>query len=204
MSAPVFIKKPASYDDIVALPEHLVGELVDGELYVSPRPAAPHAKVASVLGMDLGGPFQRGRGGPGGWWILDEPELHFGRDVLVPDLAGWRTERLPRVPHAPYFTLAPDWVCEVLSRSTARLDRTLKLPRYGKADVSHAWVIDPALQTLEIFRLDRERWILAGAFTGEDKVRAEPFDAVELDLAALWTQEEEAAAAAAPEPPATK
>lgn len=123
--------KPATYADLEALPEHVVGELIAGELHVSPRPASPHTVAASVLGFELGGPFHLGRGGPGGWVLLDMPELHLGQDVLVPDLAGWRRERMPRPPRTAAFTLAPDWVCEVLSPSTARLDRALKLPVYS-------------------------------------------------------------------------
>jgi Uma2 family endonuclease len=187
MRAPA--RKPATYEDLLLLPEHKVGEIIDGELYASPRPAIRHAKVSSVLGMDLGGPFQRGRGGPGGWWIIDEPELHLGKDVLVPDLAGWKQERLPRLPDVPYFELAPNWICEVLSPSTAKLDLVRKLPRYARASVEHAWVIDPFHRTLEVFRQEHERWVLLVSFAGDDKVRAEPFDAIELELGALWLEE---------------
>jgi Uma2 family endonuclease len=182
-------KKPATYQDIVDLPEHQVGEIIDGELYVSSRPAARQAKVSSILGMDLGSPFQRGRGGPGGWWIVDEPELHFGQNVLVPDLAGWRRERLPHLPNAPYFELAPDWVCEVLSPSTAKLDVVLKLPKYARAGVKHAWIVDPMNRLLEVFRQEHEQWVLVTTFGGDDKVRAEPFEAVELELVELWLDE---------------
>jgi len=181
-------KKPATYQDIVDLPEHQVGEIVDGELYVSPRPAARHAKVSSILGMDLGTPFQRGRGGPGGWWIVDEPELHFGQNVLVPDLAGWRHERMQRIPDIPYFELAPDWVCEVLSPSTLKLDIERKLPMYARAGVRHAWIINPMQRVLEVFRQEHEQWLLVRAFVGDSKVRAEPFEAVELELADLWLE----------------
>lgn len=182
-------KTSATYQDLLELPEHQVGEIVDGELYVSPRLAIPHAKVASTLGMDLGTPFQRGRGGPGGWWLINEPELHFGQNVLVPDLAGWRRERLPRLPDAPYLELAPDWLCEVLSPSTAKLDLVHKLPRYARAAVKHAWVIDPLNRVLKVFRQEHEQWVLVKAFGGDDKVRAEPFEAVELELDALWLEE---------------
>jgi Uma2 family endonuclease len=180
------LKRPASYEDIRALPEHLVGELIDDELFVSPRPRARHARAASALGMELGGPFDRGRNGPGGWWILDEPELHLGRAVLVPDLAGWRRERMPEMPDVPFFTLEPDWVCEVLSPSTAKLDLQLKLPKYGSAGVAHAWIIDPVLRTLEVFRRVGAAWQLEDAFADGETVRATPFDAVPLELAALW------------------
>jgi Uma2 family endonuclease len=194
MRAPA--QKPATYEDLRLLPDTLVGELIDGELFASPRPAIRHAKVSSVLGMDLGGPFQRGRGGPGGWWILDEPELHFGKDVLVPDLAGWKVERMPSLPDVPYFELAPNWVCEVLSPSTAKLDLVRKLPRYARVTVEHAWVIDPIHRTLEVFLNEHERWVLVDVFAGDDKVRAQPFEAIELELGALWLEE--------PPPPETK
>jgi hypothetical protein len=124
-------RRPATYDDIVALPGHLVGELVAGELYVSPRPAVPHAVGASALGATLLTRMQFGDGGPGGWWILHEPELHLVEDVVVPDIAGWRRERLPAPPREGFLSLAPDWVCEVLSPSTSRFDRTKKLPLYA-------------------------------------------------------------------------
>lgn len=185
-----FSKKPATYQDLIDLPSNLVGELVNGELRASPRPALGHASAASTLGMDLGGPFQRGRGGPGGWWIFHEPELHFGADVLVPDLAGWRRERMPTRPDVPYLTLAPDWVCEVLSPSTAGFDRVRKLPIYHRAGVTHAWLLDPAGRSLEVYRRQESSWILVATLgVDQDKVRAEPFDAIELELSALWLDE---------------
>jgi Uma2 family endonuclease len=180
------VKKHATYEDLCELPENLVAEMFDGELYATPRPAAPHAHAASVLGFELGGPFHRGRNGPGGWWILDEPELHFGADVLVPDLAGWRREHLPALPSGAYFTLAPDWVCEVLSPSTETIDRAKKLGRYARAGVAHAWLVNPLLQTLEVLALADGRWALVATYEGSSNVRAEPFDAIELELAALW------------------
>ena len=180
------LKTRATYDDLAAVPENLVAEIFDGELYASPRPALPHAHAASVLGMELGAPFQRGRNGPGGWWLLDEPELHFGRDVLVPDLAGWRRERLPAVPRDAYLTLPPDWVCEVLSSSTEALDRGKKLQIYAREQVAHVWLVNPTLQTLEVLSLESERWALTATYEGDTQVRAEPFDAVEIELRALW------------------
>ncbi|PTL84312.1 Uma2 family endonuclease [Vitiosangium sp. GDMCC 1.1324] len=180
--------KPATYADLEALPEHVVGELIDGELHVSPRPAGPHTVAASVLGIELGGAFHRARGGPGGWVILDEPKLHLGEDVLVPDLAGWRRERMPRAPRTTAFTLAPDWVCEVLSPSTATLDRAAKLPVYAREGVRHVWLLDPEVRMLEVFRLEGARYSLLSTYTGTARVRAEPFEALELELAALWDE----------------
>ena len=172
----------------VAVPDHLVAEIVDGELHTSPRPASRHARASSALGGVINGPFDSGVGGPGGWLILDEPELHLGDDVLVPDLAGWRRERMPEMPDAAHFTLAPDWICEVVSPSTGALDRSRKLPIYAREGVARAWLIDPLLKTLEVLRLEAPRWVLLTTFAGDTKVRAEPFDAIELDLALLWAR----------------
>lgn len=179
-------RRPATYADLEALPKHVVGELIAGELHVSPRPAAPHTVAASRLGGGLSGPFDEGRGGPGGWIILYEPELHFGEDVLVPDLAGWRRERMPRPPRTAAFTLAPDWVCEVLSPSTAALDRSIKLPVYAREGVRLIWLMDPEARTLEVFQLEGARYVLLVTHTGLARIRAEPFEAVELDLSFLW------------------
>jgi len=179
-------KRPATYEDILALPPHVTGQIVDGELFASPRPANPHATAASTLGMDIGGAYQRGRGGPGGWWIVPEPEVHLGRQVLVPDLAGWRRERMPAFPTDAFFTLAPDWVCEVLSPSTQRLDRVRKLAIYLEEGVTWAWLVDPLARTLEVFESRGNRWTLAGAYEGDAVVRAVPFDAIELEIGGWW------------------
>jgi Uma2 family endonuclease len=180
------VKKNATYEDLCALPENLVAEMFDGELYATPRPAPLHANSTSVLCSELGGPFHRGRNGPGGWWILVEPELHFGADVLVPDIAGWRREKLAALPSTAYFTQAPDWVCEVLSPSTETIDRAKKLGRYARAGVAHTWLVNPLLKTLEVLALADGRWSLAATHEGDVKVRTEPFDAIELELGALW------------------
>jgi Uma2 family endonuclease len=181
-------KRPATYADLQALPENLVGEIFDGELIASPRPSLGHSRVSSVLGADIGGPFDRGRGGPGGWWILDEPELHLGSDVVVPDLAGWRRSRCPQVPAGLFTSLAPDWVCEVQSPSTASIDRIRKMPIYLREGVDCVWLIDPLSRTFEVFRREDNRWVLIGNSGGDAKIRAEPFEAVELELAALWPE----------------
>lgn len=179
-------RRIATYDDVLAAPDHVVAELVGGVLHTSPRPRLVHAGVASVLGEELGPPFRRGRGGPGGWLILDEPELHLGADILVPDLAGWRRERMPELPDQAFVSLAPDWACEVLSPSTAVFDRRDKLPVYAREAVTHVWLIDPAARLLEVLRLDGATYRIVAAFAGDESVRAEPFDAIEPALAALW------------------
>lgn len=166
----------------------MVGEIVRGVLYANPRPGVPHAAAASALGEELGPPFKRGRGGPGGWVILDEPEHHLGEDVVVPDLGGWRRERMPEIPMTAFVTLAPDWVCEVLSPSTSKLDRGAKLPLYAREAVRHVWLIDPIEQYLEVLRLDGEGYRIVDTHVADAKVRAEPFDAIELDLSVLWAR----------------
>jgi Uma2 family endonuclease len=180
------LKKDATYADLCAVPENFVAEILEGELYAFPRPALPHAHAASVLGGEIMGPFHRGRHGPGGWLILNEPELHLGADVLVPDIAGWRRERLPTLPAAAHLTLAPDWLCEVLSPGTETVDRVKKLRIYAREGVAHVWLINPLLQTLEVLRLESQRWSLVATHEADAKVRAEPFDAIEIELAALW------------------
>jgi Uma2 family endonuclease len=179
------LKKGATYADLYDVPDNFVAEMFDGDLYASPRPAIRHTHAASVLGMLLE-PFHRVRNGPGGWLILDEPELHFGNDVVVPDLAGWRRERMPELPAAAYFTLAPDWVCEVLSPSTEALDRGKKLRVYAREGVAHLWLVEPLRQTLEVLRLDSGRRSELAIHEGRVGIRAAPFDAIEIDLGALW------------------
>jgi Uma2 family endonuclease len=194
------ISRPATYQDVLDAPEHMVAEIVDGMLHTHPRPAIRHAKAASRLGMLLGSAFDLGMGGPGGWVLYDEPELHLGADILVPDLAGWRG-REPA--DGPYTTLVPDWICEVLSPSTHRLDRGRKLDIYRREGISHAWLIDPARQRLEVYRRSpvdapsssrggdeapqpRDEWVDVATHDGAVTVWAEPFDAVALDLGLLW------------------
>jgi len=181
--------RPATYADLLAVPDHLVAEILDGELHVSPRPAPRHADASSGLGGALRGPFDRGRGGPGGWRILDEPELHLGADVVVPDLAGWRRERLPVLPEEAYFVVAPDWVCEVISPGTAAIDRVKKLAIYARQHVSHAWLVDPLARTVEVLKLDGGHWTILSTWAGFATVRAQPFEAIDLDLSLLWEDE---------------
>lgn len=195
MGHPAEKRRRATYADLAAAPPNKVAELIGGELHLFPRPAPRHARAASSLGIELGGPFDHGKNGPGGWWILDEPEIHFPDptaegeiEAVVPDLAGWRVERLPELPEEAYFTLAPDWICEVLSPSTAAFDRAEKMPSYAREGVRHAWLVDPLARTLEVFALLERRWLLVGVFRDAARVRAEPFDAIELDLGVLWTK----------------
>ncbi|HEV7921259.1 MAG TPA: Uma2 family endonuclease [Thermoanaerobaculia bacterium] len=176
----------ATYEDLLMAPRGLVAELIDGELYTWPRPSGRHVRVSSRLGAVLTNAFDFGNGGPGGWWILDEPELHLGANVMVPDIAGWRREHMPAMPDDHRFRITPDWVCEILSPSTTQFDLRRKLPIYADHGVPYTWVIDPLSRTLQVFTLESEHWLLAGVYGGEDKIRAVPFDAIEIDLTSIW------------------
>ena len=185
----VRLNDPASlYEQLLALPENLTGEIIGGVLYAQPRPTGRHAMAESGLGATLLPPFQRGKEGPGGWWILDEPEIHFSRDIVVavPDLAGWRRERMPEIPESHRFEVAPDWVCEILSPSTAGKDRIKKLPLYARYQVAYAWLLDPLARTLEAYALRNEGWLLIATLEGDDSVCVPPFDAITFSLAELW------------------
>ena len=190
MSRPAPVRRPAAYEDVLAAPDHLVAEILDGELHTSPRPGPRHAVASTGLAGDLLGPFDRGRGGPGGWWILAEPELHLGDDVVVPDLAGWRRARLPEMPAEAFFTLAPDWVCETLSHSTERIDRGKKLAIYAREGLPHLWLLNPIAETLEAYRLEQQRWLLLVTHAGDVEARIEPFAAVALELWRFWGRSE--------------
>jgi len=178
-------KRPATYDDLLKVPDHKVAEILDGELHVSPRPASPHNFAETRLVSHLA-PFDEGLDGPGGWWILAEPELHLGPDVLVPDLDAWRVERLPRVPTLVGHTVVPDWVCEVVSPSTERIDRQKKLRIYAREGVRHCWFIDPLKHTIEIRRLEGHEWMMVATHRGNEVINPEPFDALPLPLIRLW------------------
>ncbi len=176
----------ATYQDVLDAPPHKVAEVVDGTLHLNPRPGSRHTMASSGLGARIGTAYRFGSGGPGGWWILDEPELHLGEDILVPDLAGWRRERMPAYPDVPFFTLAPDWVCEVLSPSTRSLDRRKKRATYAREVVAHLWFVDPDARTLETFEWWDGQWRLLTTLTGNDPVCVLPFEATRFSLGDLW------------------
>jgi Uma2 family endonuclease len=171
---------------LLRLPENMIGEIVDGELIASPRPTSRHALASSVIGGELTGPFHRGRGGPGGWVILFQPELHLDDHVVVPDLAGWRRERMSTYPDVPWFTMAPDWACEILSPSTALLDRTRKQEIYRQNAVAWLCFVDPTARTIEVLRRGEQGWLVVGTFGGEGEARIPPFDAVAIDVGSFW------------------
>ncbi len=180
--------QPTLYESLEALPEGVTGEILNGQLHTHPRPSGAHVGVGSILGAKLTGPFYEGSGGPGGWWIIDEPEIHFKYDieVAVPDLAGWRRKRMPYLPEDQRFEVVPDWICEILSPSTASRDREVKMPLYAHYKVQYAWLIDPVKRTLEAYRLDAGTWIEIGRFADADQVAVPPFEAMSLDLKGLW------------------
>jgi Uma2 family endonuclease len=182
------ILKPNLYERLLALPEHVTGEILGGELYAMPRPKGRHAGASSALGMRLGPPYRFGEGGPGGWWIIDEPEVHFVREeeVAVPDLAGWRRVRMPALPEDHRFEIVPDWVCEILSPTTAKKDRVVKLPLYARYGVAHAWLVDPDARTLEAFELRDGRWTLVAALKDDETAAVSPFEAAAFCLGDLW------------------
>ena len=177
---------PATYQDVLDAPEHLVAELIGGILHTHPRPAPPHATAGAGLMRKLGPAFHDGDGGPGGWRILYEPELHLDAEVVVPDLAGWRRERMPELPETAYFGVAPDWVCEILSASDRAHDLVRKRPIYAAAEIPHLWLVDPIEEILEAFELTDRRWQLLAAIEHNETAQIPPFEAITFQLADLW------------------
>lgn len=179
-------RKAATYADLEAVPPHFVAEIIEGVLETHPRPAPRHATASSRMGLSIGNPFDLGNQGPGGWVIIDEPEVHFSPHILVPDLAGWRRARMPQLPEKAYFETAPDWACEVLSPSTSRLDRGPKRRIYAEYGVEYLWLLDPDEQVLEAFHLADGQWTLIGTVIGAGAVSLRPFDAISFPLSILF------------------
>ncbi|MBF0226818.1 MAG: Uma2 family endonuclease [Desulfobacterales bacterium] len=184
------IKTNATYEDLYHIPENMIGEIIDGELYVMPRPAPKHCNTASSLGIVIGYYYKIGmNGGTGGWWILDEPEIHFSdlkEDFIVPDIAGWKKEKMFDLPKETYFSIPPDWVCEILSPGTATHDRKKKLPKYAKFGVTHFWIVDPTNKTVEILKLKNGEYVVLEVYGENDKMRTEPFTEILIDLINIW------------------
>jgi Uma2 family endonuclease len=179
-------KNKATYEDLYSIPENMTGEIIAGELIATPRPSRRHVYAASALGIEVGPSYQFGRGGPGGWIILDEPEIQFGEDILVPDLGGWRRERFPASEEHNWISVAPDWVCEVLSPGTIRVDKVKKMTIYGRHGVGYVWLLDPMNRTLDVLGLESGKWVVLGVYAEDDKVRAAPFQEVEIEMEHLW------------------
>jgi Uma2 family endonuclease len=180
-------RREATYQDVLDAPEHKVAEIINGELYLSPRPAGPHSRAMTVLGGLLIPPFDFGAGGPGGWYFIVEPELHFGKQILVPDMAAWRRDQLPASLNGPFITEPPAWLCEGLSKSTARIDRLKKMPVYADVGIGHVWLVEPVMKTLEVYRRVGKRYELQKMFADDEVVQAEPFDGIELPLGQIWS-----------------
>lgn len=182
-------RKLATYADLLALPEDVRGEVLAGELTLSPAPLPRHSKAQGSARRFLGGPFDDddGRGGPGGWWIFVEVDVALGpHDIVRPDLVGWRRERLPQPGTMRPIQVAPDWVCEVLSPSTAARDRVAKRRLYAQAGIPYYWLIDPELRLLEALALREGVWVELGVFDETASARIAPFDAVELEIGRLF------------------
>ncbi|NOQ35002.1 MAG: Uma2 family endonuclease [Methylococcaceae bacterium] len=178
--------KEVSYDDILDLPENIVGEILNGQLETHPRPAPKHALAATSMAGELVLPFQKGRGGSGGWWILVEPECHVDTEVFVPDLAGWRKLKMPKLPETAWFEITPDWVCEIISPSSVRRDRVTKMEIYARLGISYFWIIDPIAQTLEAYQLQNKHWVLLKSYADAEEIAIAPFAEYSFSLANLW------------------
>ncbi len=176
----------ADYRDVLNAPAHMVAEVIDGALHTQPRPDPRHAWASSGLGARIGPPFNYGDGGPGGWWSIREPELHLGKDILVPDLAGWRREWMPDYPDTAWCGVAPDWACEVLSPGTRKTDLYEKRPIYAQEGVAHLWLVDPLARGLEAFELRAGQWVPIASLKDDDAVSVPPFEAIAFSLADLW------------------
>ena len=180
-------RKVPTLDDLDALPPGIKGEIIEGVLYTMTRPRGPHQSVGLSVGSELRGPFDRGRGGPGGWWILPEPGIELSNTPEIsPDVAGWRRERLPELPRNSAITVVPDWVCEILSPTTARHNQLVKKPYYAKIGVKHHWVIDLEARTITAYRLEGAHWLELGVYGDETEARIEPFADVPIDVSGWW------------------
>ncbi len=179
-------KRKAVYEDLFSIPEEMTAEIISGELVITPRPSRKHTSASSSLGFLIGPAYQLGRGGPGGWVIILEPEIGLEGDILVPDLAGWKMERYPGDEPHNWISVVPDWVCEVISPNTLKRDRMLKMSIYAQNGVPYSWLIDPTMKTLDVFRLEGGEWVVAGLYAEDAAVRAEPFSEITINLSDIW------------------
>lgn len=180
------LERPATYADLEAVPPHLVAEILNGRLVTHPRPTRRHGGASGALGALVTGAYQFGRDGPGGWIIVPEPELHLGPHIAVPDIGGWRRERMTEPAEKPHFEVAPDWVCEALSPRTEKYDKGEKRKIYAEYGVDHVWHVDPRVRMLEVFARQERDWLLTGTFFENDEVCAAPFPALTFRLGLLW------------------
>ena len=177
----------ATYVDLRDVPDNMVGEILNGELVTHPRPAPRHSHTASAIGAFIFSSFNHKQNkGDGGWWILDEPECHLADDVVVPDIAGWRKANMPELPETAWISVKPDWVCEVISPSTAKYDRGVKRQIYAREGVGHYWIVDPEAKMVEVFALNEGNWMLLITASDDEVVNLPPFEVLPFDLSALW------------------
>jgi Uma2 family endonuclease len=180
--------RPATRADLEALPEGVKGEIIDGELYVQPRPRPAHARAETTIVSDIQGPYDLGRGGPGGWWILAEPGIELPESPeFSPDVAGWRRDRLPALPTDTPIRIAPDWICEILSPNTRAYDFMKKRPFYARIGVGWLWYVDVEARTVTVSRLADGAWLEVAVHGEDDRVRLQPFAEVEIDLSLWWS-----------------
>ncbi len=182
----VQVSHGATYQDVLDAPPYKIAEIIDGTLYLSPIPAPRQALALTVLAGSIGVPYSIRRDGPGGWWVLNKPELHLGDDILVPDIVGWRHGQMPKLPDVAYFTQVPDWACEILSPSTRALDLGIKRAIYAREGVAHLWFVDPDARTLEVFELRDGQWLLLETLKDNDPVSLPPFEGISFSLGGLW------------------
>lgn len=179
----------ATYADLMALPEDQRAEILNGVLETAPSPLPRHSRAQRAIGSFIGRPYDDddGRGGPGGWWILLETDVQLSpTNVVRPDLAGWKRDRLPEPWDVRPIEVVPDWVCEVLSPSNASTDRVMKRRLYAQHGVAFYWLVDPEARTLEALELRGESWLEAGSWGDGDTARVPPFDEVELEVSRLF------------------
>jgi len=180
-------RKAPTLGDLDALPPGIKGEIIEGVLYTMTRPRGPHQAVALDIGADLRDPYARGRGGPGGWWILPEPGIELeNTPEIAPDIAGWRRERLAVLPEDAAITVVPDWVCEILSPTTRRHNLLIKKPYYARIGVKHHWIVDLAARAITAHRLESGKWLEIGVWGDEVEARIEPFQEAALDVSRWW------------------
>jgi Uma2 family endonuclease len=180
-------RKLPTLEDLESLPPGMKGEIIEGVLYTMTRPRASHQRALRTIGSRLGDPFDDGKGGPGGWWILPEPGIELpDTPEISPDLAGWRRDRMPTLPEEEPIRIPPDWVCEILSPSTRRHDLLIKKPYYARVGILHHWLVDREARTLTSYRLEAGHWVELGVYGDDCEARIEPFDAVPLDVAGFW------------------
>ncbi|HEX3763053.1 MAG TPA: Uma2 family endonuclease [Kofleriaceae bacterium] len=173
--------------DLDALPPGIVGEIIDGVLYTMTKPRMRHQRTTRLIGGTIGAPFDDERDGPDGWWIVTEPGIELpNTPEISPDVAGWRRTRMPEMPNDEPIRMVPDWVCEILSKSTRRHDLLVKMPYYARVGVAYAWIMDLEARVLTAQRLESGRWVTIGTYSDETEARLEPFDVVPLDVRAWW------------------